>query len=159
MNTAVTGWHQIIGQGHDWIADRIPHQGRMCLLDGVLEADSERMVCSARNHHDSTHPMRTNNRLGSACGIEYAAQAMALHGAVLAHLQGHGGPDAGYLVSVRELRLSVRRLDDVIGALRIAVERLAAGGQNCAYTFELHEDNGPLLLQGRAHVVLKTSGT
>ena len=23
------------GQGHDWIAARVPHQGRMCLLDRV----------------------------------------------------------------------------------------------------------------------------
>ena len=28
------------GQGRDWIAARVPHQGRMCLLDGVLLTDT-----------------------------------------------------------------------------------------------------------------------
>ena len=34
------------------IAARIPHQGRMCLLDGVLEWDAERIRCCATSHRD-----------------------------------------------------------------------------------------------------------
>ena len=37
MSDAVTSpwWAQASGQGHDWIAARVPHQGAMCLLDRV----------------------------------------------------------------------------------------------------------------------------
>ena len=40
MNTDSTGrfFNAAAGQGHDWIAARVPHQGRMSLLDSVLQA-------------------------------------------------------------------------------------------------------------------------
>jgi predicted hotdog family 3-hydroxylacyl-ACP dehydratase len=62
-------------------------------------------------------------------GIEYAAQAMALHGALNAKPGVDGRP--GFLASARSVRLHVARLDDVAGALIVQVEhagrRRAAG--------------------------------
>ena len=66
------------------IARRIPHQGRMCLLDAVTEWDGAHIVCQASSHRASDNPLRAEGRLGAACGVEYAAQAMAVHGALLA---------------------------------------------------------------------------
>ena len=66
------------------IAARIPHQGSMCLLDAVLAWDSGQIHCRASSHRQPDNPLRAAARLGAACGIEYAAQAMAVHGALLA---------------------------------------------------------------------------
>lgn len=79
MSDAVTSpwWAQASGQGHDWIAARVPHQGSMCLLGRVLDASPEGILCAADSHHTPDHPMRQHGRLGAACGVEYAAQAMA----------------------------------------------------------------------------------
>ncbi|MDD3577131.1 MAG: 3-hydroxylacyl-ACP dehydratase, partial [Halothiobacillus sp.] len=69
---------------HQEIAARIPHQGSMCLLDRVIDWDEQKIECSAISHQAMDNPLRRNNRLGAAIGIEYAAQAMAVHGALLA---------------------------------------------------------------------------
>ena len=63
---------------------RIPHRHRMCLLDGVVHGT--RHVSSAARPviAIADNPLRAHGRLGAACGIEYAAQAMAVHGALLA---------------------------------------------------------------------------
>jgi predicted hotdog family 3-hydroxylacyl-ACP dehydratase len=67
-----------------WIEVRVPHQGRMCLLDEVIEWNAQHIRCRTATHRARDNPLRSHDRLGIACGIEYAAQAMALHGA-LAH--------------------------------------------------------------------------
>ena len=64
----------------------------MCLLDAVLDWDDARITCRATSHADPANPLRADGRLGAANGIEYAAQAMAVHGALLAKLaRGEGG--------------------------------------------------------------------
>ncbi len=68
----------------DWIEAHIPHQGRMCLLDEVIEWSPERIRCRIGGHRAADHPLRSHGRLGISCGIELAAQAMAVHGALIA---------------------------------------------------------------------------
>ena len=65
-----------------WIEAHIPHQGRMCLLDEVRAWDQAGVECASRTHRAPDHPLRAHGRLGSACLLEYAAQAMAVHGAL-----------------------------------------------------------------------------
>jgi len=55
----------------------------MCLLDRVVMWDQQRIQCQA-NSHRSAITAASRDQLSSACGIEYAAQAMAVHGALLA---------------------------------------------------------------------------
>lgn len=141
------------GQGHDWIAARVPHQGRMCLLDRVEAASAQGLTCSAISHHDVDNPLRHHDRLGAAAGIEYAAQAMALHGALLALARGVPPPKAGFLVSVRNVALHASRLDDVAERLFIDVQAGADNGDHCMYEFALRAD-GRLLIEGRAMVML-----
>jgi predicted hotdog family 3-hydroxylacyl-ACP dehydratase len=139
---------------HAWIAAHIPHQGSMCLLDTVREWSADAIVCTAISHVDPANPLRANDRLGTANGIEYAAQAMAVHGALLA---GHdGAPRQGYLTSVRGVTLHVARLDDLAGELLVRAEHLSGDAHNILYQFSVcHADR--CLLEGRAAVVLDAS--
>ena len=135
----------------NWIASRIPHRYGMCLLDAVISWDAARVVCSATSHRDTENPLRAHGRLGAACGVEYAAQAMAVHGALLAS-EG-APPGAGYLASVRDVTLHASRLDDVDADLDIEALRLAGDDNNILYQFSVRAD-GRDLLGGRAMVVL-----
>jgi predicted hotdog family 3-hydroxylacyl-ACP dehydratase len=134
----------------DWIERHLPHQGRMCLLDEVLEWSSAGIRCRAGTHRDTEHPLRTHGRLGSVCGIEYAAQAMALHGALL---DAGAAPRSGFLASVRAVRLHVLRLDDVAGDLLCEATRVAGDIGTALYEFAVHSQ-ARTLLTGRATVVL-----
>lgn len=134
-----------------WIAAHIPHQGRMCLLDGVASWDDGRIECQATSHLDPANPLRHDGRLGIANGIEYAAQAMAVHGALLAGDAKR--PAAGFLTSVRGVRWHRERLDDLDGPLTVRAERLSGNEANILYSFSLH-CAGRLLLEGRASVML-----
>lgn len=137
-----------------WIAARIPHAGTMCLLDRVLEWDAGHIRCEATSHRAGDNPLRSNGCLHAACGIEYAAQAMAVHGA-LCNADG-GRPRAGFLASVRSVELAVDRLDGIAGSLAIAAERLGGDGSSVLYGF-LVSSEGRRLLAGRAAVILDGS--
>jgi len=135
----------------NWIASRIPHQGSMCLLDGVESWDEETIRCRASSHRADDNPLRAHGRLGAACGIEYAAQAMAVHGALLAP-PDRAAPRAGFLVSVRGVQLNVARLDDISEDLTVQASRIMSNENNILYQFSVSAA-GRLLLEGRAAVV------
>jgi predicted hotdog family 3-hydroxylacyl-ACP dehydratase len=139
---------------HAWIAAHIPHQGDMCLLDAVLEWSETVITCRATSHTDPNNPLRAASRLGAANGIEYAAQAMAIHGALLANSDDQ--PRQGYLTSVRSVQLHVARLDDLPGELTVQAERLSGDANNILYQFAVSYA-GRCLLEGRAAVVLDAS--
>jgi predicted hotdog family 3-hydroxylacyl-ACP dehydratase len=157
-----------------WIESRIPHQGRMCLLDEVIAWSAARVSCRSSTHREADNPLRAYGRLGIACGIEYAAQAMAVHGALVAGggpaagvELGHGGllagsmapgapaagpPVAGLLVAVRDVQFHSLRLDDVPSDLICDAVRMAGDATTALYEFELRSE-AALLLRGRATVV------
>ncbi|ANQ87073.1 hypothetical protein dqs_4057 [Azoarcus olearius] len=141
-------------RGRDWIAARIPHQGDMCLLEQVHDWDDTRIRCSAHSHRDSANPLRSGGRLGVMAGIEYAAQAIAVHGALLAGADAPPAP--GFLGSARGVECHVARLDDLDTELVIEAERLSGDARTLLYAFSLTA-GGRLLLGGRASVVLGTT--
>jgi predicted hotdog family 3-hydroxylacyl-ACP dehydratase len=134
-----------------WIAAHIPHQGSMCLLDGVLEHDAGFVRCIASSHRSPGNPLRSHGRLAAVCAIEYAAQAMAVHGAL--QDSAGGKPSPGYLASVRNAALHVGRLDDIGADLIVDATRLTGDSATLLYEFALRAD-GRLLAEGRAAIVL-----
>jgi predicted hotdog family 3-hydroxylacyl-ACP dehydratase len=136
------------------IAARIPHAGAMCLLDSLERWDSEHIVCSASSHRDPAHPLKTASGLLAPCAIEYAAQAMALHGALIGADSGSAA-SPGYLASARAVRLHRLRLDDLDGDLRIEARRGAGDARQILYTFAVSHAGEPVA-DGRATVVLNT---
>jgi predicted hotdog family 3-hydroxylacyl-ACP dehydratase len=141
--------------GRDWIEAHIPHRGAMCLLEEVLDWDAQHIVCRATSHRAPDNPLRVAGILPAACGIEYGAQAMAVHGALLDAQGARLG--RGFLASVRALTLIAARLDDVAGALHVSAERLSGEADHILYAFSLAGDAGELL-GGRATVVLDAAG-
>lgn len=143
----------------DDIARRIPHQGSMNLLDAVLAWDVHRISCETRSHLAADHPLRAHDRLGAACGIEYAAQAMAVHGALVGESGGNAGatpPRSGYLASLRGVTLHVERLDTIPGPLTVNAQQVTGDANTVLYSFSV-QAGARTLLSGRAVVVLDSA--
>lgn len=132
------------------IAALIPHDGAMCLLDGVLAWDRTSIACIASSHRAPDNPLAAQGHLDVVCGVEYAAQAMAVHGGLV----GDGRrPAAGYLASLRDVVCEVDRLDLLEGDLLVKAELLIADGGRVIYSFSLTSDARPVM-SGRAAVVI-----
>ncbi|MDB6090226.1 MAG: hypothetical protein JWN85_3010 [Gammaproteobacteria bacterium] len=138
----------------DWIEQNIPHQGGMCLLDEVLTWDAARVQCRSSTHRTATNPLRAHGRLGAVCGIEYAAQAMAVHGALLA--QADASRVVGYLASLRNVVMYTARLDDIVTDLMVTAELVTGDERTVLYTFSVSSSDRALL-EGRATIVMTTA--
>jgi predicted hotdog family 3-hydroxylacyl-ACP dehydratase len=137
------------------IAGLIPHSGAMCLLDGVVDWDAKRIRCMSRSHHAADNPLRADGRLPAMCGVEYAVQAMAVHGGLAGNIDGR--PRLGYLASLRNVECRGERLDDLAGDLVVEAEQVTGDGAHVIYRFTLRV--GELeMLSGRALVVLDAGG-
>ena len=146
--------------GTEQIAALVPHQGTMCLLARVDTWDAQGIVCHATNHRDTEHPLRTRSGLLSSCLIEYAAQAMAVHGA----LRGGAAASAarpGLLAAARQVRLGLLKLDDLPrlhpDELRIEATCQAAHERQLLYGFTARH-GATQLASGRITVVLQPPG-
>lgn len=137
------------------LAALIPHAGSMCLLEAVDEWTAEWIRCSARSHTDSANPLRRHGRLAALHLVEYAAQAMAVHGALLAQ----GGPQSGMIGALREVRCHVARIDDLVQPLEVSATRRLARNDGLIYDFvvRLRESPTRTLCEGRISVVLRAS--
>jgi predicted hotdog family 3-hydroxylacyl-ACP dehydratase len=131
---------------------RIPHRGPMCLLARMTSWSHDRIECVATNQGATDHPLRTRLGLLATASVEYAAQAMALHGALLASAAGTEA-SPGFLASARDVRLQAWQLDDLGGELVVTAERQAADGGRLLYGFTIH-NGGREIASGRVAVVL-----
>ncbi|WP_431280921.1 phosphotransferase [Humitalea sp. 24SJ18S-53] len=134
---------------HAAIAGLVPHHGAMCLLDRAIAWDASRILCETGRHRDDANPLRRDGMLPAVCGLEFALQAMALHGAVGAA----AAQSVGFVSSLRDIRMNVDRLDTVQAPLLIEAVALVAETGGFIYRFDITAD-GRSLLSGQAAVIL-----
>ena len=132
------------------IAQLIPHRGAMCLLEEVLSWDENTIACRAVSHRDPANPLRRQGALAAIIGVEYAAQAVAVHGGLSS---SSWKPKTGYLAALRDVSCPVARLDREHDDLVVSATRLAAESGRLLYDFRV-EAGGRELLRGRLSVVL-----
>lgn len=123
----------------------LPHTGTMCLLDRVLAWDDRHIRCRAASHRNPGHPLAEAGRLHAVCGVEYAAQAAALHAGLMAPANRDEAATAGYLAGIRHLSLARLRLDDLADDLIIAAERQLADRGGLVYDFRIAAGAHPVL--------------
>lgn len=133
------------------IASLLPHAGNMVMPESVQHFDRQRIVCTTARHRSVDNPLRRAGRLPALCGVEFAAQAMALHGAL------RQSPPAalrhGRVVSVRDIVVGRPFLDDIEGLLVIECRLDAAAADVFSYAFTI-DGGGKTVLQGRATVMM-----
>jgi predicted hotdog family 3-hydroxylacyl-ACP dehydratase len=143
------------------IARRVPHSGSMCLLHSVSQWDEETIVAHADHRADSHHPLAILTQLDATAGIEYAAQAMAVHGALLGEVAAARGqarriPQMGFLASVRNVVCNQAFLQDQKEPLSIRATRTAGTESPVSYEFAIHSGTVECV-SGKATVVLNFS--
>ena len=142
------------------IEARVPHAGPMCLLEQVIAWDEHRIECLGAGFAagNDVHPLSRDGRLPSTAAIEYAAQAMALHGRLVQEFltpaagRQAEAPRRGFLAGLRSVQLHCRWIDCTGPVLTIRVERFAGDEVQVLYDFEVGAAD--LIAQGRAVVVL-----
>jgi predicted hotdog family 3-hydroxylacyl-ACP dehydratase len=139
--------------GRDAILALIPHQGAMCLLDRVVEWDRDRIVLATATHRAADNPLRLDGRLRAVHLCEYGAQAMAVHGGLSAQADGKTARP-GFLVSLRDVKLSVDFIDSLEGELVISAQRLLESAVSWQYSFEASHA-GQTIASGRAAIMAR----
>ncbi|NND68491.1 MAG: hypothetical protein HKN19_12965 [Halioglobus sp.] len=134
------------------IAQLIPHSGAMCLLERVEAYSDGEISCWAKTHTDPDNPLRNASGLPASAGVEYAAQAMALHGALCN--AGAGKPRVGYIAVLSRVVWHRARLDDLPGELRVNARRLAVNDAGSSYAFDVSCE-GESVVSGQALVALQ----
>ncbi|HEV7778176.1 MAG TPA: phosphotransferase [Luteibacter sp.] len=135
----------------DW-SHMIPHAGGMCLLDAVEWWDDSAIHAVSEGHLSVDNPLRGEHGLHAVHLAEYGAQAMAVHGALRARAAGNEAVRPGMLVSLRDVKLAVERVDTLEGALHVFAECLLANEGGAQYRFRV-EHLGRELASGRAAVI------
>jgi predicted hotdog family 3-hydroxylacyl-ACP dehydratase len=141
--------------GREAIAALIPHQGEMCLLERVIEWDKDRIVLATSTHRSPTNPLLHEGRLRAIHLCEYGAQAMAVHGGLVAQSEGRQA-QPGFLVSLRDVQLGIDFIEALAGDLRVTAQRLLETPASWQYAFTI-EHEGITLATGRAAVVARSS--
>jgi predicted hotdog family 3-hydroxylacyl-ACP dehydratase len=138
------------------ITKRVPHSGAMCLLDRVVSWNSD--TIHAQADEPANHPLAINGQVDSTTAIEYAAQAMAAHGALLGELAIAQGqptrtPTMGFLASVRSVICHKPFIGTEHFPIEIVATRVAGTDSPVSYEFEVSH-NDATLVSGKATVVL-----
>ncbi len=133
----------------------IPHDGAMCLLDTVEAWDDGQITCRAVSQAEPGNPLSRDGVIPAVMGVEYAAQAMAVHGALLAG--NDGPPRRAFLAALRSVELSVDTLQQ-FPELQLHCQRLGGDANGFIYQFTVSAA-GVELLSGRATVMNEQEGT
>ena len=132
----------------------IPHAGSMCLLEQIVSWDQQRVVCSTQSHRSLGNPLRSNGQLNAIHAVEYGAQAVAVHGGLLAH-ERDKAIQPGYLAALRQIRLHQSRLDEIESALIVEATQLLCDAGNLIYSFTVKAAD-QAIADGRVVVVVQS---
>ena len=132
----------------------IPHAGTMCLLEEIVRWDQQRVICTTASHRSLENPLRSNNQLGAIHAIEYGAQAVAVHGGLLAHERGEA-IKPGYLAALRQVKLHRSRLDEIESVLAVEATQLLSDAGNLIYSFSVKAAD-QVIADGRVTIVVQS---
>jgi predicted hotdog family 3-hydroxylacyl-ACP dehydratase len=131
------------------ISDLIPQRGAMCLLDSIDSWDEAHIVCRSTSHRRPDNPLRDDSGLRAICAIEYGAQAIAAHAALLG--QPGNGNIGGVLAAIRDLTTACSHLDDISGPLTIRADVVLLRDSGRIYDLLVTSGERPLV-SGRLSV-------
>ncbi len=111
----------------------LPHTGVMCFLDAVTAWDAQTISCRAAAP-DENHPLFRNGKVPAIAAAEYAAQASALHGALL---DDATTPRAGLLAKLSDVDLQSAWFpaDEITLSIHATLISRTTGG--CLYSFNV----------------------
>lgn len=125
----------------------------MCLLDRVAFWDARIIECSSMTHLDPHNPLRRDGHLFGIHLIEYGAQAIAVHGGLLARMRGARYKPA-YLAAISKARLFIDTTEGLSSELTITASIRAQLDAGVVYWIEVLSEARGMLAEAQATVVL-----
>ncbi len=125
----------------------VPQGGTMCLLGAVVDWDATQIVCTA-SEPSGAHPLLSGDDLPGIAACEYAAQAAAVHGALV---EGKHAPVAGMLAKLMDVDLHLAVFPRAGGALTVRAQQISRVAKGCLYAFVV-EDATARVASGRLMV-------
>lgn len=119
------------------IAALIPHGDSMCMLDEVSAWDAEQIQCRSLQFAGEHNPLFEDGRLETVLLIEYAAQAGAIHAALLQSELGK--PRPAYIGAVKSIEL-LAMVDNSL-AIDISAHCLLNSSSGAIYEFVATQTN------------------
>lgn len=107
----------------------------MVLLDSIIAHSEAGITCIAHSHLDPHNPLRISKTLSIYAGIEYAAQAMAVHSKLCA--AADQPPRRGVVAVASKLQAHYPQLDSFAVPLQIDVNILVRNDTNSLCGFRL----------------------
>jgi len=132
----------------------VPQAGDMCLLDSVLAWDLTSIACTAAAPHPD-HPLMRDGSLPAIAGCECAAQAAAVHGALV---DGIDVPREGMLAKLMDVQFELPCFPRIAAALHVRAEALGRTAAGCLYAFEVAQDD-LRIVRGRLMVAFASPRT
>ncbi len=128
----------------------IPHGEQMSLIDAVEFWDDARIQCTTKSHQSPLNPLLDNGQLKSVLLIEYAAQAMAIHGALLHRSLASEQKTAKQqklqvIGSVKNLNIHVDTFQSYTQIINIEATRLMTNETGAIYTFTASAGTTPII--------------
>jgi len=136
---------------YEELCSLIPHSFDMCLLESVESWNADNIICYSNSHRSDKNPLRREENLSSVHLLEYAAQAMAVHGGLHNRQQGLKMSE-GYLAALRDVNINLCEIGQLHSALRIEANKILSQGGNMIYSFSVTAMDNELV-SGRATVV------
>lgn len=121
---------------------RMPHRGAMRLIDQIVSAKTDRILCIARAHDAPDYPLRLGGVLHCATLVELGAQAAAAH----ASLFDVGAAHMGVILSLSNVTIH-RDVIDTANHIQVTADRLHTLNAASTYGFEVAAA-GEILVMG-----------
>jgi len=134
----------------------IPHAGGMCLLEKVVSYTDDEIICQTQSHLDESNPLKTDGALSKMHLIEYGAQAIAIHGGLMAQLDAsndkvNSKPKVGYIAMVKSVKWG--DFNPLTSFLEIKATQIMADEMTKLYEFDVSDAEQHSVCSGRVMVV------
>ncbi len=129
----------------------IPHAGGMCLLEQVLSYTDTEIICRTQSHLDVNNPLKTDGKLSKMHLIEYGAQAIAVHGGLMALSLATAAPKLGYIATVKAVKWGV--FDPLTDFLEVKATAIMADEMCKLYAFCVTDAELRNICSGRVMVI------
>ena len=125
----------------------LPHAGTARMIERVLRWDADRIVAATARHRAADNPLRRDGRLAAVHLVEFAAQAVAIHGGLRNAAEGRP-PQPALLVSARDVQVTRDYIDDLPGEIEIEAHALLINQASWQYEFTVRHA-GAAIASGR----------
>lgn len=123
----------------------LPHSDDMCLIQNIIDWSESTICCSTTAHLDADNILAIDSRLPAWSGIEYIAQALALHGVLLKGAEEQLVIQKAFVATIQTAEIFTDDISQYPGALTIQATIIFSQENSAVFDCSLEYDGEELL--------------